>query len=214
MVLIGDSTIDNASYVRFSRGLSVFEHLKNELSTTTITMLAKDGAVIHSVHHQQLYQVPPDASHLVISVGGNNALGAQSIIHNNSSSTRNNFEQAIRQLQRHVLSFETVYASMMEQVCKMNKKVILCTVYNPKFEDETLQMISSMGIVLFNDVIVREALKYGYPIVDLRSTFTESSDYANAIEPSSQGGQKFARAIKKALSEHDFDKKQTVIYKY
>jgi len=48
---------------------------------------------------------------------------------------------------------------------------------------------------LFNDSITRAAFSSGTPVIDLRLICSEDADYANPIEPSSQGGRKIARAI-------------------
>jgi len=55
--------------------------------------------------------------------------------------------------------------------------------------------MTSTALGLFNDVIVEEASLRLLPILDIRAIFTDSSDYANPIEPSVQGGQKLADKI-------------------
>lgn len=49
-------------------------------------------------------------------------------------------------------------------------------------------------------------------MIDFRSIFTENEDYANAIEPASQGGLKIVANIINVLVEHDFNRKVTSIY--
>jgi hypothetical protein len=72
IVLLGDSIFDNAPYVQ--TGEAVIHHLKRRIPNTwQATLLAIDGAVTREVH-EQLQQLPPDATHLFLSVGGNDAL--------------------------------------------------------------------------------------------------------------------------------------------
>jgi hypothetical protein len=73
IVLLGDSIFDNAAYV--AGGLDVVRQLSDILpSGWRATLNARDGAVIADLP-QQLQKLPGDASHLVVSVGGNDALG-------------------------------------------------------------------------------------------------------------------------------------------
>ena len=72
IVLLGDSIFDNALYV--PRGMSVTEHVRQLLPTgDRVTMIALDGAKVASVF-RQLERIPSDATHLVVSAGGNDAL--------------------------------------------------------------------------------------------------------------------------------------------
>ncbi|MDH3716050.1 MAG: SGNH/GDSL hydrolase family protein, partial [Gammaproteobacteria bacterium] len=50
---------------------------------------------------------------------------------------------------------------------------------------------------LFNEVILREALRLKIPIIDLRLICTERGDFSelSPIEPSKQGGEKIAAVI-------------------
>jgi len=54
--------------------------------------------------------------------------------------------------------------------------------------------------MVFNDVILRVGIESGLAIIDLRFVCSSRADYANAIEPSSVGGAKIARAIVNLVS--------------
>jgi hypothetical protein len=72
IVLLGDSVFDNAVYV--AGGPDVIEQVRERLPAGwRATLRAVDGSVIGSVE-RQLHLLPPKPSHLVISVGGNDAL--------------------------------------------------------------------------------------------------------------------------------------------
>ena len=73
VVLLGDSIFDNERYV--PGGPDVVGHLRNELPAGwTATLLAVDGAVVNDVP-RQLRKLPANADCLVVSAGGNDALG-------------------------------------------------------------------------------------------------------------------------------------------
>jgi len=57
-----------------------------------------------------------------------------------------------------------------------------------------------VALMVFNDVILRVAIKFAMAVIDLRFVCTSPEDYANPIEPSSAGGAKIARAIVSLVS--------------
>lgn len=72
VALLGDSIFDNAAYV--AGGPDVAWQLRERLPEGwRATLNAVDGAVTSGVE-RQLERLPQDASHLVVSVGGNDAL--------------------------------------------------------------------------------------------------------------------------------------------
>lgn len=72
IILLGDSILDNAAYVE--EGPAVIDQLKAHLPKgCQATLRAVDGSTTADIK-TQLLQLPSDTSHLVISVGGNNAL--------------------------------------------------------------------------------------------------------------------------------------------
>src|SRR2546423_11720616 len=72
IVLLGDSIFDNAAYV--GNGPDVVRQLHSVLpGGWRATLNAMDGATIQDIR-AQLARLPSDASHLVLSVGGNDAL--------------------------------------------------------------------------------------------------------------------------------------------
>ena len=79
VVLLGDSVFDNGAYV--GRGEpDVARQLHDRLPAGWgATLAAVDGAVTGDVP-RQLGRVPPGATHLVVSVGGNDALRRQDVL--------------------------------------------------------------------------------------------------------------------------------------
>jgi hypothetical protein len=72
VVLLGDSIFDNKAYV--GDGPDVIAQLREALpSGSTATLAARDGSTTNDIAGQ-LATAPKNATHLVVSVGGNNAL--------------------------------------------------------------------------------------------------------------------------------------------
>jgi hypothetical protein len=78
IVLLGDSIFDNAAYV--AGGPDVVRQLRDILpSGWRATLNARDGAVIADLP-RQLQELPADATHLVVSIGGNDALNESGLL--------------------------------------------------------------------------------------------------------------------------------------
>src|SRR3954471_15215271 len=78
VVLLGDSIFDNARYVPDRP--PVVEQVRRGLPPGwKATLVAVDGHTVEDVAIQ-LPRVPADASHLVLSIGGNDALGAGGLL--------------------------------------------------------------------------------------------------------------------------------------
>lgn len=207
VVLLGDSIFDNAAYVG-PRGTPVIAWLRQELPAGwRATLRAVDGSTTHHVT-EQLRDLPANASHLVVSVGGNNALFNKSVLAESARSAA-----AVVQRPSDIQSeFARDYAAMLEAVRARELPTALCTIYEPRYVDPLEQRLVQTALSVFNDVIIRQAIEHGLPLIDLRKTCRDHSDFANPIEPSSNGGARIARAIAALLGRHSFDIPYTVIY--
>ena len=206
VVLLGDSIFDNACYV--PGGPSVIEHLKRTLpSGWRATLLAVDGAHADGVH-RQLESLPADATHLVVSAGGNNALGASGLI---LQETAKSFADVLSQLAALQDEFAGEYKAMLRAVLRQSKPTAVCTVYDAI---SVLEPAERAGLCLFNDVILREAFAAGLPVIDLRLICREATDYApvSPIEPSVTGGGKIARAIAEVVTKGRFDRSVSEVF--
>ena len=160
VVLLGDSIFDNDRYV--PGGPAVIEHLQKCLPNGwRATLLARDGAVAHEVAGQ-LTQLPEDASHLVVSAGGNNALEHGGMLMREPAES---FAEVLSSLADVRSAFQQEYRTMLQAVCRCGKPVIVCTVYD---SIPGLERAEFAGLCLFNDVILREAFRAGVPVIDLR----------------------------------------------
>ena len=195
VVLLGDSIFDNARYV--PGGPSVIEHLRRCLPPGwDATLLARDGAAASDVL-RQLERLPDDATHLVISAGGNDALDHSSLLLHEPAQS---FAEVLTHLADIRARFREDYRRMLQEVVGRGKATAACTVYDAI---PGLDRVEEVGLCLFNDVILREAFRAAAPILDLRLVCTEAADFSRSspIEPSAIGGGKIARLVARAVSQ-------------
>jgi GDSL-like Lipase/Acylhydrolase family len=188
VVLLGDSILDNAAYVR--GGPDVVRQLGSKLPDGwSSVLLARDGAVTREVE-AQLARLPEKASHLVVSAGGNDALMASSLLARPVSTVA----EALSLLETAQARFAADYARMARAVAGTGLPAAFCTIYDtpPSAPDHR---IVRTALALFNDIITRAAFADGAGLIDLRLICDRDEDYANPIEPSVRGGDKIASAI-------------------
>jgi len=206
VVLLGDSILDNAAYV--GRDPAVIDQVRDALpSGWSATLLAVDGSVTNGVI-RQLRQLPTGATHLIVSVGGNDSLGASGVLHRSVRSAHEVFNEVADIRDRFVAD----YRAMLDAVLARGLPTAVCTVYDGNAGDPVTQRLRSAGLTAFNDVITREAVRRGLPVIDLRVLFTDPTDYANPIEPSARGGAKIAREIRTVVTGYDFASCAAVFY--
>jgi hypothetical protein len=111
------------------------------------------------------------------------------------SATVSNSREAFLLLASVLEVFEYKYRAVIEAVVAKGLPVVVCTLYNANYPDKNYQRCVSMAVALYNDVMRRMATDYDLLIIDLRTVCTTAADFANPIEPSSQGGHKIAKAI-------------------
>jgi hypothetical protein len=202
IVLLGDSIFDNAAYVPGQP--AVIDQVREQMADGDVaTLLAVDGDVTPDVAHQ-LLDLPDDATHLFVSVGGNDALGHSHILNTSGTSVLSELTQAYE-------GFRTAYRSMLDEVCRHRKPTTLCTIYDSV---PGLDKVAVMALSVFNDTILREAFSRGLPVIDLRFVCSHAEDYSmlSVIEPSSIGGAKIAKTIGHVLRNHDFTLNRTIVY--
>lgn len=196
-VLLGDSIFDNRVYV--PDGPAVTDQVRAALSEGwKVSLLAVDGQVTADVE-SQLAGLPHDATHLVVSCGGNDALNYLPVLAERAQSVGevlSNFAQ-IR------LDFRHKYRRMLEKVLETQRDVTVCTVYDCIPD---LEPMAHAALSMFNEVILREAISARVTIIDLRLVCTETSDYSelSPIEPSQMGGAKIAAVIRNILIGGNF----------
>lgn len=206
VVLLGDSIFDNARYVPDRP--PVIRQVRDALPPGwTASLLAVDGHTVQDVAWQ-LARLPADATHLVMSVGGNDALGASGLLNEPAVTVG----EGLAIIREELTGFATAYGAMIEAVLARGLPLAVCTIYDaiPGMGPAELA-----GLAGFNDVILRSVFARGLPVIDLRLVCSESVDYSplSRIEPSQIGGGKIADAIAGMLKAHDFAAGRTAVYR-
>jgi hypothetical protein len=191
IALLGDSIFDNSAYT--SGEPDVVTHLRAMLPTGWQTsLLAVDGSATTDLE-AQLRRVK-DESHIVISLGGNDALMSSNLLNVPVSSTA----EALAMFGKRIDQFERAYRSAIDAALTLARDTTLCTIYNGNL-GEIEAPLARVGLMMFNDVILRIAFERHLSVIDLRLVCTDPLDYAKEIEPSGRGGRKVAAAIARAL---------------
>ena len=191
LVLLGDASFDNGAYV--AGGPDVVAQLGAALPAGwRTTRTAADGADIADVR-RQLTLAPDDASHLVVSVGGTDALGHADLLSRRAESS----PQVLGWMADAAEAFEARYRAMLDDVLAHGAAVVLCTVYNGNFARPQARLAAT-ALTVFDDAILRLAAERALSVVELRLVCREPADYATPLAPSMRGGEKMARAIARA----------------
>jgi hypothetical protein len=208
LVLLGDSIFDNGAYT--DRGSAVIDQVHARLPPHWhATLLAVDGSTTKDVE-AQLRRLPNDASHLVLSVGGNDALQRSDILNARVATSA----EALSLLRGVLRKFEANYRSALEVCASCKLPLLVCTIYNGNFADRHYQDCVTVALSAFNDVIIRAAMNKAVDVLDLRSVCSSTGDYANTIEPSARGGEKIASAIVEIIAERSKPVRASRLYAY
>lgn len=190
VVLLGDSVFDNGAYVRKGEP-DVASQVQAKLPKGwRASLSAVDGAVISSIE-RQLVRLPKDATQLILSVGGNDALGSSGILRESARSVA----EVMTRIADVRDAFCRSYRKMLDLLAEYRLPTAVCTIYDARFPDPQEQRRVVTALSIFNDVITREAFSRKLNLIDLRLICSEHDDYANPIEPSAKGGDKIAAAI-------------------
>lgn len=193
VALLGDSIFDNAAYT--GGGPSVIDHLRAALPPDwRVDLLAIDGSTTEDVP-EQLAKLPKDTTHLVLSVGGNNALLRAEILEAPVSSSA----EAYLLLGRTTDEFRSQYVALIESCLSRALPLVVCTIYNGNFPDPQYQAAVRVALAAFNDVIISTAVEHQLSVIELRRVCNLPAHFANPLEPSVVGGQRVAAAIARAL---------------
>jgi hypothetical protein len=205
VVLLGDSIFDNARYVPDRP--PVIEQVRRGLPAGwKATLVAVDGHTVEDIAIQ-LPRVPSDATHLVVSIGGNDALMASGLLQERAGTVG----AALTLLARSLSEFREAYHPMLANILALGKSTTVCTIYDaiPILGDAERAALAG-----FNDVISRIAVQAGIPLIDLRVMCNHVDDYSplSPIEPSVVGGAKIADTICRLVTTHDFAKRDCAVY--
>ena len=131
VVLLGDSIFDNKRYV--GDGPDVIDQLKADLpSGWTASLNAVDGSTTLDIA-SQLERLPSDATHLVVSVGGNDALKHKDLLDEKASSVA----EVLDKLGKIKAEFQANYRTMLDGLVAVKLPTALCTIYDAHYRIPT-----------------------------------------------------------------------------
>jgi len=188
IALLGDSILDNQAYTKGEPDVAT--HLCRLLSNSAeVTLCAVDGSTTFDLN-SQITRVPSGASHIVVSIGGNDALLNSDLLRTPVTSTT----EALSLFGERIGQFEIAYRAAIESILSLKRQTAICTIYNGNLSPPEADVVR-VALMMFNDVILRCGFERQLTIIELRLVCSETTDYANPIEPSGSGGLKIARAI-------------------
>ena len=205
VVLLGDSIFDNACYVPGRP--AVIDQVRQALPHGWLaTLLAVDGHSTEDVV-RQLGGLPASATHLVVSAGGNDALGESGILGEDTGTVG----EALALVHEVRTRFRRSYRAMLQALSAVGKPMAVCTVYDAV---PGLAAAEQTALAGFNEIILREAFLAGLPVIDLRLVCDRPADYSDVspIEPSAVVGAKIARVIAEVVTTHDFSRRRITAY--
>lgn len=189
IVLLGDSIFDNGAYVPRDPVIAQLRAIVP--ASTEVSLLAVDGDVTVDVKNQ-LEHLPPAATHLVVSVGGNDALSYLELL----DAPAGGFAEVLTHLYEIREAFAHRYRTMLQAVLACGCETAFCTIYD---RVPGLSSAEYAALSLFNEAILREVLRAHAALIDLRLVCEDEADYSSVspIEPSEQGGQKIVGVIER-----------------
>jgi lysophospholipase L1-like esterase len=129
LVLLGDSIFDNGRYTK--GGPDVVAQVRSALPPGWKASLnAVDGATTRDID-AQLARLPRDASHLVLSIGGNDALATEPILRAKAGTVA----EALTLLSGATKEFEAAYRKAIAACMRHDLPLAICTIYNGNFPD-------------------------------------------------------------------------------
>src|SRR5690606_15680370 len=143
IVLLGDSIFDNAAYTGGKP--DVLPHLRAILPDGwETTLCAVDGSTTGDLI-DQLGAVPSNATHLVVSIGGNDALLNSDLLNTPVRSTA----EALTLFGERATRFETDYAKAIDTALTLGRETPVCTIYNGNLEPPEAPL-ARVALRLFN----------------------------------------------------------------
>ena len=170
IVLLGDSIFDNQSYTAGEP--DVVSHLNQLLrSPWQATLCAVDGATTNELK-SQCRRVPSDASHVVVSIGGNDALMSSDLLATPVASTA----ESLALFNERISVFEAQYRAALGRVQALGLPITTCTIYNGHFPQDHAG-VTRIALMLINDAILRLAFEHQCDVIDLRSVCNDPEDF-------------------------------------
>lgn len=201
VVLLGDSTLDNARYLDIAQGeLSIEKQLLKRCSDHGwgFTLLAQDGSLLQDVMTRQIPYIPEKATHIVMSASGNDLLSLLNMMVAQNFSAASMYNAIVHGLQQVADRYNSVIKSLKSVGCH----IACCTVYQPKFNNLFFKSLAAFSLGLYNSRLKQIATTWNCSIIDFANLFDHRKDFANALELGTTGGAKLVENISQFVREH------------
>lgn len=191
IAMAGDSIFDNDGYV--PNGPGVIEQLRASMPEDwSAIKIAVDGDCIRHVY-SRVEDFPSYITDLVLSIGGNDALGYSSIL--NDAKSLSDIPSLVS---APASEFRANYQTLLDHLLCLETNLHVCTIYTAvPFEDALWRQFVPPALDVFNTIIKEEATARNVGVIEIDKICTEEEDYSKVspIEPSAIGGQKIVNAI-------------------
>ena len=199
LILLGDSIFDNGAYV-LPGEQDVATQLRGKVDHLdwSVDFRAMDGSMSQDITAQlNIRPIQPPCA-FVLSVGGNDALDNIELLEDPAPHP---FSVVLQRLYRIREQFRSDYGNALDDILRFAQPLIVCTIYNPRFPEQSLQEAAETAVSVFNDVIYQEARSRDLQVLELRDVCVSDTHYANPVEPSQMGGERITDAIVSMLEK-------------
>jgi lysophospholipase L1-like esterase len=189
LALVGDSILDNSPYT--APHPDTASHLQAALGKEwAVDLLARDGATMADLRFQLPHLHAPTDT-IVLSVGGNDAIGHIGLLEQPASSST----EVLAEMATMAEGFAREYRQILMTWRPLARRLIACTIYEPPLSSPQMARLAQVPLSLLNDRICREASRAGVDILDLRTVCTVPTDFVKEIELSPTGARKIATVL-------------------
>jgi hypothetical protein len=181
VVLCGDSSLNNSDAIP-TKDKEVELTIDGELtrmtmeSNTFIKVLATSGHCMKDFSQTQLPQIPGIATHVFISVGGNDALARAKALF--TEPDKISLLWAFMGWLFYSFGYE--YADTMNKVraLKLKAKIFVCTLYSPSLKKTPWwkRVLCRIALFQINRVIRKIAFQFEFEVVDLATVVDDEVD--------------------------------------
>lgn len=194
ITLLGDSSLANLAHVGPPE---LITQLRGLLPAGWQAHLAAvDGARVVDVH-RQLAGVPAESTHLVVSVGGNDAIALTAKLRTPAP----DLGSALAYVDAHRRRFAEHYRALLDTIGELRRPTVVCTLYEPRLEPPERSRIAETIVALLNDAIVAAAVEHDAAVLDLRPLSRDPANLVSPIELNHRGAGMLAGSILRVVRE-------------
>ena len=208
VVLLGDFDLRQQGLCRRRARRASSSSARRLPSGWTATLAARDGSTTADIKGQ-LKACPQDATHLVVCVGGNDALRHKAM-HRGEGAAR--WPRCSTSSPRSRPSSRRTTAPCSTSCWRRSCRPRSAPSTRRATRIPTRARSRRPGSPCSTTSSLREAFARGLPLIDLRLIFDDDADYANDIEPSVKAAPRSPSAIATLVTTHDFTRRRSEIY--